>query len=269
MPAHWSCSAFRLAFVLVGLALTGHAAGSEPKVRDASEKRPPHPLVWDAMEKTLEARPGEGTADFVFVVRNVSAEPVHVMEVRPSCGCTVAELPENPWILAPGAKGSFRATVDFRGKHGRFAKGIYVLSSAGTQLLNVTINIPEPPDAEREANRQLAAADRQAVFRGECAKCHAEPAIGKTGGPLFLAACGVCHISERRASMVPDLLIAREPRDEAYWRKWITEGKENTLMPAFAPDRGGPLTGDQIESLVAYALKYLPTEPRQSADGER
>jgi mono/diheme cytochrome c family protein len=73
--------------------------------------------------------------------------------------------------------------------------------------------------------------------------------------------CGVCHLAGHRASMVPDLLVAREPRDAAWWTKWITEGKEGSLMPAFALQQGGPLSRSQIVSLVDFALANLPTEP--------
>ena len=41
----------------------------------------------------------------------------------------------------------------------------------------------------------------------------------------------------------------------------ITEGREKTLMPAFGEHQGGPLSEAQIESLVVWALKSLPTEP--------
>jgi mono/diheme cytochrome c family protein len=63
---------------------------------------------------------------------------------------------------------------------------------------------------------------------------------------------------------VPDLLVAREPRDAAYWEKWISEGKEGTLMPGFGRKRGGPLTAEQIASLVEYAMTRLPTEPSKN-----
>jgi hypothetical protein len=33
-------------------------------------------------------------------------------------------------------------------------------------------------------------------------------------------------------------------------------------MPGFAAKRGGPLTDEQIASLVEYALANLPPEPR-------
>lgn len=223
-----------------------------------------HPLKWDAMEKSLTPKPGDGAADFVFNVTNTSTAPVEILQLRPSCGCTVADMPQNPWILAPGAKGSFRATIEFRGKHGKFSKAIYVTSTLGTQVLGVVVNIPEMDEAELVRNQQLAVADRQAVFRGKCATCHAAPAAGKTGADLFMATCAVCHISERRATMVPDLLVARTPRDAAFWRTWITEGKEQTLMPAFAKDRGGPLTPAQVDSLVEFTLAAFPKEPRQN-----
>jgi mono/diheme cytochrome c family protein len=79
---------------------------------------------------------------------------------------------------------------------------------------------------------------------------------------LFRAACEVCHTASHRASMVPDLLVAREHRDASWWRAWITEGKSGSLMPAFAQKNGGPLTEAQIASLVEFALTHLPTEAR-------
>jgi mono/diheme cytochrome c family protein len=220
-----------------------------------------HPLVWDAMEKSLDVKPEDGTAVFQFTATNSSDLPVEIVAVSPSCGCTVAETPPRPWIIKPGEKSSFKATVDFRGKHGKFSKSIFVHTPLGSQALHVTVDIPETAESARERNRQLAFVDRQAVFRGDCASCHVTRAAGKTGAALFEAACGICHLAAPRAAMVPDLAIAREPRDAAYWRRWIEEGKEDTLMPAFAKRHQGPLSEEQISSLVEYLLATLPTKP--------
>lgn len=235
-------------------------------VRAADESKAPkaNPLVWDATEKTIDPKPGDDAAEFVFTVKNTADRPLEISELRPSCGCTVAEMPQTPWIIAPGASGSFRATIDYKGKMGKLSKTIFVDSTLGTQVLTVHVNIPENEETRRLRNQQMALADRQGVFRGDCAACHVAPTVGKTGGELFQLACGICHTAEHRASMVPDLAVAREPRDADYWRKWISEGKERTLMPAFAQAKGGPLTTEQIESLVAFALKNLPTEPKSS-----
>ena len=221
-----------------------------------------NPLVWDAVEKTIEAKPGEGAAEFTFRVTNEGARAVTIQDTQTSCGCTVAELPSKPWTLAPGAGGVMRVTVDFTGKEGWVPKSVTVVSSEGAQTLYVTVHIPPPDEAQRERNRQLAQANRQSVFRNDCAACHAAPIGTKVGGELYKVACLICHESPRRASMVPDLSVAKERRDAAYWTKWIAEGREGTLMPAFAQERDGPLTRRQIESLVDYALKQLPTEPR-------
>lgn len=222
---------------------------------------PAHPLAWDAMTKTFDAKAGDESADFVFAVKNTSNRPVEVLELRPSCGCTVAELPKTPWILEPKEQGSFRATAEFKGKHGPFVKSIFVISSAGPQTLTLQVNIPETEETRRARNQMLALADRQAVFRGQCASCHVAPTVGKTGQELFQAACGICHSAAHRAGMVPDLTVARERRDEAYWRRWISEGRDRTLMPAFSHARGGPLSPEQIESLIVFALQHLPTQP--------
>jgi mono/diheme cytochrome c family protein len=222
----------------------------------------PAPLVWDAMEKSAEATPGQNATAFAFKVTNPSAAAVVIKSARTSCGCTVAELPATPWTLAAGTSGDIKVVVDHGGKEGRVTKTVEIESSAGLHTLLVTVNVPPPDETQRECNRQIAAANRQAVFRGDCASCHAAPIGTKTGGELFLAACTICHVSAHRASFVPDLMTAREKRDAAFWRKWIGEGKEQTLMPAFARERGGPLTTEQIESLVEFCVRNLPSEPR-------
>ncbi len=220
-----------------------------------------HPLVWEATTVTHQAKAGEEAVDMVFAVTNRSDARVEILDLQPSCGCTLAEMPARPWVLEPGARGSFRATVDFKGKEGVFTKTIQAISRPGPQVLTLRVEIPDTEETRRRRNQMLAQVDRQAVFRGDCAACHATPTVGKLGGELFIAACGICHTAPHRASMVPDLAIAREPRSEAWWRQWISEGKAGTLMPGFAAAHGGPLTPEQIESLIAYALKHLPTQP--------
>src|SRR5206468_12535259 len=106
-----------------------------------------------------------------------------------------------------------------------------------------------------------ALADRQTVFKGDCASCHAEKGKGKMGQELYAASCGICHDSAQRATMVPDLRVPRGSRDLSFWQKWIMEGKPGTMMPAFAQLHGGPLTQDQIDSLTVYLFQTMPRNP--------
>lgn len=215
------------------------------------------------MQKSAAPKFEDGVARFEFRVTNTSDQPVTVYYVRPSCGCTTVDAPRMPWTLAPGAQGTVKATVDFLGKEGEIAKDLLVGTVAGTQTLTMLIKVPPMDPAMRERNRTLAAANRQAVFQGSCAACHATPAESRYGEDLFEAVCAVCHQSPHRASMVPDLKVAKEKRDSAWWTRWVEDGREQTLMPGFSQKHGGPLTEPQIESLVEYLLANFPTEPKK------
>jgi mono/diheme cytochrome c family protein len=175
-------------------------------------------------------------------------------------------LPALPWKLEPGASGSFHVTTDLAGKFGTFQKSVFMDTTEGPKLVYVKITMPTGtgPTATmagvdaRTRNMQIAHADPQAIFRGECANCHSKPTLGKKGEELFTAACAICHESEQRAVLVPDLHALKQTPTEAYWDAWIRSGKVGTMMPAFALEKQGPLTNEQIESLVAYLMKDFP-----------
>jgi cytochrome c553 len=218
----------------------------------------PEPIAWDAINKEVTAKVGDTNAAITFSATNISSAPVTIRAIRPSCGCTVAKLPAQPWILQPGSNGQVQVSVDLRGKRGVLSKYLTVDSSAGYKTLMLKVTIPDNPAVagssgdKRGRNLMVALADRQAVFKGDCAQCHVVPTRGKFGQPLYAAACGVCHESPHRATMVPNLHTANHPANRIYWTKWITTGKIGTLMPAFAQAEGGPLSEAQINSLAEY-----------------
>jgi mono/diheme cytochrome c family protein len=115
-------------------------------------------------------------------------------------------------------------------------------------------------DPNRARSFQMAAVDRQAVFKGDCASCHATPAKGKSGKELYDSVCGICHEGANRATMVPDLHHLKVPTGADFWKTWITLGKTNSLMPAFTKSEGGPLTKSQIASLAKYLAKAIPSQ---------
>jgi mono/diheme cytochrome c family protein len=221
----------------------------------------PHALVWDAFEKSYAAKPGEEEAAFTFIATNKSDHPVRIVRTATSCHCTAAVQPRDPWIIEPGASDELRVLVDLRSRRGGLTKTIYVETSDGEDMLLVHVQVPPPPAVQREMNMMMAQADRQAVLRGDCATCHVAPTVGKKGAELFATACLICHAAAHRATMVPDLMKPATARDAAFWQKWIREGGEGTMMPAFAKAHGGPLDDGQIESLVEYLVTNLPTEP--------
>jgi hypothetical protein len=101
-------------------------------------------LAWDAKAKTYHAKAGEESASFTFNVTNVSPAEVVIEDTSTSCGCTVAELPADPWKLTPGAHGQIYVTMDFNGLIGDVTKEVMVITSKGNEVLTVECIIPEP-----------------------------------------------------------------------------------------------------------------------------
>ena len=228
-------------------------------------------LAWDANSKTIPVKEGATNVHLAFWVTNVSTAEVLVHAVRTSCGCAAAQLPAYPWRLKPGDNGPIAVDIDLRSKSGSFSKSVIVDTSTGIKTLLVHLQLPGSPnpsagmDVERLKNMRMAMVDRQVVFKGECAKCHAEPAAGKFGEPLYAVACGICHDSPQRAALVPDLKKLSHPTPPEHWRKWIVEGKVGSMMPAFAKAANGPLSEEQIESLVEFLSNTIPSKPAQAA----
>lgn len=236
------------------------------------QQQPPQPqlgplpagiLAFDAESKDYTTQPGEQEAKFTFNVTNISSGEVTVTHVQTSCGCTVAHL-TYPWKIPAGGSGVIPLTMNLAGKSGVVFKSATVHTDKGQKPLTVKTTITPPATdplsmgAERERNRLIAAQNRQEVFKGDCARCHVEPVIGKMGKELYATACGICHEAEHRATMVSDLHNLKSPPNAEYWKFSIETGRPGTLMPAFAQSQGGPLSDVQIASLVDYLVKDFP-----------
>jgi mono/diheme cytochrome c family protein len=229
-------------------------------------------LAFDAEQKEVSVSNGTPSAQFTFDLTNISSGDVTINFVQASCGCTVAKLPSQPWKLTSKESGQFSATMQLAGTPpgGSKTKTLTVNTDKGSKVLYVkSIVLPAASgltDMDRASNQKLAMADRQAVFKGDCVKCHVDTAkdsagMDKTGKDLYVAVCGVCHDSDHRASFVPNLHALPEPTNAEFWKNWIINGKQGTLMPAFAKSQGGILTDAQIQSLVKYLADTIPSHP--------
>lgn len=65
--------------------------------------------------------------EIVYRFKNTGQHPLIIKDVRPSCGCTVAEKPLEP--IAPGGEGSIKAVFDSQNKPGPAHKSITVISN--------------------------------------------------------------------------------------------------------------------------------------------
>jgi len=66
------------------------------------------------------------TLEAVFAIENTGDQPLEINEVRPSCGCTVAEFDK---VIEPGATGTVTARVDTTSIVGPTAKSVTVFTN--------------------------------------------------------------------------------------------------------------------------------------------
>jgi alpha-N-arabinofuranosidase len=83
----------------------------------------------------------------------VSPAPVSILSVQPSSGCKTADLPSQPWVLAPGGTGEIKATVDLAGESGTVTKTVAVTTDHGRTELTLRVNVPAAP-ASTQASAQ-------------------------------------------------------------------------------------------------------------------
>jgi len=266
-----------------------------PDTTHANEPLPDGVLAWNSLMQTTNAAADQEFVRFTFgftnvakgmnvslitsvitnnsitltnitPVTNFAPVSVTILSAHASCGCTQPELPPLPWTIPPGGNGEFSATVNLEGKSGTMIKSVTVSTDKGSKdvYMQITMLPPVVPvltDAERAQGVEMAKADRQAVFKPDCATCHAKSTTGKYGKALYDSACAICHEAANRASMVPDLRNLKTPTNDEFWRTWIAHGKAGTLMPAFSTAEGGPLTDMQIATIAAYLNMIIPSQP--------
>lgn len=77
--------------------------------------------------------------EIVYRFKNTGDKPLIIKDVRPSCGCTVAEKPEQP--IAPGEEGSIKAAFDSHNKPGPNHKTITVTANTQPDTYHLTFDV--------------------------------------------------------------------------------------------------------------------------------
>jgi hypothetical protein len=90
-------------------------------------------IQWlDSASRDYGKIPEGQKLDVSYRFRNTGSTPLVIGQIRPSCGCTIAEQPKAP--IAPGAEGQIRATFNSQGHSGVNHKTLFVTANTkGTQ----------------------------------------------------------------------------------------------------------------------------------------
>jgi hypothetical protein len=142
--------------------------------------------------------------------------------------------------LKPGEQGKIHVSVDIRGRTGYIAKTIQVYANDPKNpvtKLAVRMNIKDRIHLNQYEARE--------IFSEKCRACHVDQGRGKTGWDLFRADCFMCHNAGKNSSLTE---MSKKPGE--YLLRVIRGGVDNTVMPGWATDAGGPLDDAEIRSLI-------------------
>ena len=78
-----------------------------------------------------------GNVECEFTVKNTGNTPLTILKATPSCGCTVAEFTQEP--IAPGKKGTIKASFNPKGNKNEFGKQITVFTDGNPARTTLTI----------------------------------------------------------------------------------------------------------------------------------
>lgn len=202
-----------------------------------------------------------------FAFSNVGKSDLIIDKVEPSCGCTVVSKIKGTY--KSGAADSIKIQLDTEDKYGIIRKEISVksndINSPEIQLV-LEANVIEHPDSKIMDEMRAKAGNNASIFEGECRSCHVDRGVGKFGKELYTASCQMCHgpAFEMDGKHHPGIPFTKEylaAIPAKILKERIAEGsadpKKRGMMPGFQTDFGGPLTQEQVSSLVAYMKEPL------------
>ncbi len=189
----------------------------------------------------------------VIILQNRGGQTLEIGTITPSCGCTAAEMKSKE--ILPGKSAKLEISLDTRGKSGDVYKNILITSNDPAQP---EFNVEVHAFVEAPLHGTFKIGDD--LFSGSCKSCHYDRAGNKTGGRLYMAVCSFCHgmTGEGHKGSGPSLQTAMPENSLRYW---IEKGKKGTAMAGFAKTEGGPLTEEQITSLVRFISQRFHTQP--------
>jgi hypothetical protein len=89
-------------------------------------------IEWiDSVHQNLGNVTEGGVVEVSWHFKNTGNKPLIISNASASCGCTVAEKPEEP--VSPGAEGLIKAKFDSKGREGTQRKDVYVVANTTGQ----------------------------------------------------------------------------------------------------------------------------------------
>lgn len=187
----------------------------------AQDAAKPKAVIAEAIKDAGTVPKGERiTHD--FVIRNEGAGPLQITDVRPACGCTVAEFDKT---IAPGKSGAVHTVLDTSTFAGPIAKGVTVFTNdPANPQLQLTIKAKvEPYVIARPGYARFA------VVQGEAKQGEIIQTLFATDGAPF----SVLKVESSLPGLTTSFREAAqaERREEGEGKQWRVEMKLANSAP--------------------------------------
>jgi hypothetical protein len=195
-----------------------------------------------------------------FKFKNSGNRSLTITKLIASCGCTQVKITKK--VYKPGETGVVNVIIDTNGKTGFIQKEIRVVSNAENDpehLLVVQCNVIQHPSINIMTDNMNNG--KFLIFKGKCRTCHVNPGKRKMGAALYQASCRMCHgtVNRNDDEYHPGVKLDTrflESISKKKLFKMISKGTSNItkrqMMPGFLKENGGPLSVNQVHSLVKY-----------------
>lgn len=183
-----------------------------------------------------------------FAVKNLTGQVLH-LRASASCGCTTPTLEKN--TLDPAESTSLSVSIDTSMKQDSVTKTVTIHSDDASESrteLKLTMLVTDP-------HANMSSESGAKIFTDQhCASCHVARGEGKFGRELFNADCAMCHGPKAEGAVGPALFGPYQKKEYAQFMKNIVEKGSAThrSMPGFLDTNGGPLTPNQVQSILDY-----------------
>lgn len=242
------------------------AAGASAAALPAAGPR----IDVDETQYTFGRVPNDRAVEHVFRVKNGGTKPLIISRVRSSCGCAAAMMESS--VIAPGETGKLRVSFNPSRQRGTVSRSISIYSNDDDNPV-VTISIAAevvPKGEEKQESETPARAHERKeklIFDSGCLRCHGPRKKSQAGQDLYLSVCAACHGRDGKGRKIgeetlgPSLEIAkRSVKSEGGVMQLICAGSGHPFMPGFGESYGGPLSKEQVASLVDLIIKGIPKE---------
>lgn len=111
-------------FPVIAMLVSGLSKAQEPEAAPAVQG--PR-IICDQPLFDFGTADSESTIEHTFIIRNIGDTTLEISNVRPACGCTLANISEKS--VAPGAESQITARLSLKGRNGPQSKAITILSN--------------------------------------------------------------------------------------------------------------------------------------------